>query len=420
LKKIDVRIGEVVEHRAKELTKLCCELVQAKGENPPGDVSEVAQVVENFLQTEGISYQRFEPAEGHVNVVATLGRGKPSLILCGHIDVVPAGDFSKWDVDPYEAIIQEGKILGRGTTDQKGGVAAMLMAVAVLKNFEESLAGRVTVATVSDEEAVGPGGALWLLENRKLSGNACLITEPTGQVDGEYSIVGGERGNCWFRIMAHGKPAHGSTPALGRNAIFMLTEFLPKLKALESAAVRVPEDAMTLVQNGRNQLRRVAENQNVHAGSLARALNHYTTNVGLISGGTKVNIVPEKCEAEVDIRVPVGGNPDAVEEFVRSVMPENIEYEIIKKTLPSYTPATHQLTKAVQQGARQVLGYRPPTIYWAYTSDAHFFREILRVPTVTFGPGYTELAHAYNEFVYASDVLNMAKVYVNAIVNLLT
>jgi len=417
LKKLELQLSELIGKREKELSKFCCELIQAKGENPPGDVSETANVIENFLKNEGIEYQTFEPAEGHVSVVAWVGRGKPSLILCGHIDVVPAGDLSRWSAHPYIGQIREGKILGRGATDQKGGVAAMLMAVAAVKNFEKELSGKITVASVSDEEAKGPGGALWLLQNKKLSGNACLITEPTGYLNSEYSIVGGERGTCWLRIKARGKPAHGSTPVLGRNAILMLTDFLPRLKALESEAVRVPKDAETLVRNGRKELRRVAERQGVSASSLTRALDHYTTSLGLINGGTKVNIVPERCEAEVDIRVPPGGNPDGVEEFVRSIAPENIEFEVINRTLPSFTPATQPLTKTVQQSAQRVFGYKPSATYMAATSDAHYFRELLGVPTVAFGPGYGELAHAYNEFVYAEDVLKMAKVYASVIVN---
>jgi succinyl-diaminopimelate desuccinylase len=420
LKKLSVKIDKVLEHRAKELTQLCCQLVRVKSENPPGDVTEVAHVIENFLNAEGINYQTFEPSKGHVSIKATLGQGEPSLILCGHIDVVPAGDLSKWDANPYEGLIKHGKILGRGTTDQKGGVAAMLMAIAALKDLEENLNGKVTVASVSDEEAPGPGGARWLLKNKELNGNACIITEPTGHLDDKYSIVGGERGNCWLRITAYGKPAHGSTPALGKNAIHILTEFLSKLKVLESTGVRIPKDAEMLIQNGRKQLQKTAERQNVPGGSLTRVLNHYTANVGVINGGTKVNMVPEKCAAEVDIRVPAGGNPDAVEEIVRCIMPENFECEVINKASPSFTAATHPLTKAVQWSAKRVLGYRPTATYMAYTSDAHYFREILGVPTVSFGPGYSELAHAYNEYVYVKDVLNMAKVYADVIVNLST
>jgi len=418
LKKIEPQFSKLIEKREKELNKLCCELIQAKSENPPGDVSEAAKGIERFLQTEGISYQTFEPAEGHVSVVATVGRGKPSLILCGHIDVVPAGDLSRWDVPPYEGLIKQGKIFGRGASDQKGGVAAMLMAAAAVKDFEDNLSGKITVACVSDEEAKGPGGVQWLLQNKRLSGSACLITEPTGYLDGEYSVVGGERGTFWVKIKAHGKPAHGSKPVIGRNAIIMVTEFVQKLKALECEAVAVPKEAEALVRNGRKQLRRVAERQGVPTNSLTRTLDHYTTSLGLINGGTKVNVVPELCMAEVDIRVPVGGSPNGVEEFLRSLVPENVEYEVINRTLPSFTPAAHPLTGAVQQSAKQVFGYKPSTTYMAATSDAHYFRELLGVPTVAFGPGYEEVIHTYNEFVYAKDVLNMAKTYANVIASL--
>ena len=408
---------KIIENREQELSKLCSKLIQAKGENPPGNVSETANIIEQFLETEGINHRRFEPTKGHASVTATVGKGKPSLILCGHIDVVPAGDFARWGFHPYKGEIKEGKIMGRGATDQKGGVAAMLIAFAAVKEFESEIQSTITAASVSDEEALGPGGALWLLRNKKLTGNVCLITEPTGRLDDAYSIVAGERGTCWLKIRAHGKPAHGSKPALGKNAITMLTMFLPKLKVLESLAVKVPKDAERLVKNGKNELSQVAKRKGIPTGNLSRALNHYTVNVGTIAGGTKVNIVPENCEAEIDIRVPPGGHPSGVEEFVRSVLPQDLTYEIVNRIMPSYTSAENSLVRTIQQGACRVFGYKPRATYMAATSDAHHFREILGVSTVAFGPGYLELAHAYDEFVYAKDLVNMAKVYANVIAN---
>lgn len=410
---------KLIEKRQTDLKELCSKLIQAKSENPPGDVSKAAQVIEHFLKNEGIKYQTFEPVKGHKSVVATLGKGRPKLILCGHIDVVPAGDITKWSMNPYKGEIEDGKLYGRGASDMKGGVAAMLMALAVAKQYENELAGKVSVVSVSDEEAQGPGGALWLLQKKKLWGDVCLITEPTSYLDERYSIVGGERGTCWLRITAYGKPAHGSTPALGRNAIEMLTDFLPKLRALEVDAVKTPKDAEPLIRNGRKELQRVAKKQGVPANSLTRTLTHYTVNLGVIRGGTKTNVVPEKCETEIDIRVPAGGHPDGVEEFVRSLLPEKLEYEVINRTMPSHTPADHSFIKVIQRGAQEVFGYTPAATYIAATSDAHFFRELLGIPTVAFGPGYGELAHAYDEFVYLKDVGNMAKVYANVVTNIL-
>jgi len=416
LKKLGAKMAQIIDKRQNELTRLCCELVQAKSENPPGDVSEAAGVVKDFLKKEGISFQTYEPEKGHVSVIGAVGKGKPSLVLCGHIDVVPAGDASKWTVPPYKGEVKLGKLYGRGSTDQKAGVAAQLMAAAVAKEFENELHGRVTVANVPDEEAQGPAGVIWLVQNKKLTGDACLITEPTGYLDGHYSIVAGERGTCWLRITAIGKPEHGSVPARGRNAIEMLTSFLPNLKILGAEPVETPENAEVLVRNGEKEQRRLAKKDGISpASKLVNTLTHYTVNVGVINGGTKTNVVPEKCETEVDIRVPVGGRPDGVLEFVRSVLPEHFEVSVINKTLPSYTPADDSLVKAIQKGARPVFGYTPAPTYMPATTDAHFFRNLLGIPAMSFGPGCGELAHTYDEFVYVKDIKSVTKVYANVI-----
>ena len=415
MKGLRAKIAKHVEDHEQDLIDLCCRLIQAEGENPPGDVSKVASVVEHFLQNKAISHERFEPAKGHASIVASIGKRRPTLILCGHIDVVPAGDISRWTFHPYKAQVRDGKVLGRGATDMKGGAAAMLMAIAVLKDFEDALSGTVVVASVSDEEAPGPGGTSWLLENKKLSGDACLITEPTGYLEGDYSIVAGERGACWLKITAHGKPSHGSRPMLGKNAILRLTNFLPKLKILEESAVKIPNGAKPLIRGGKTALAKVARKSGIPTKSLTKALDHYTVNVGTLAGGTKVNVVPEKCEAEVDIRVPVGGNPDGVEDFVRNILPENFECQIVNRTMPSYTLVSAPIIKVLQNHAQRVFGYKPLATFMTATSDAHSFREQLGIPTVSFGPGYEELAHTYDEFVYAEDVVNMAKVYANVV-----
>ena len=150
-----------------------------------------------------------------------------------------------------------------------------------------------------------------------------------------------------------------------------------------------------------------------------KTMDHYTVNLGTIRGGTKTNVVPERCEAEFDIRVPAGGNPDAVEEFVKLILPEDFEYEVFNRALASYTPADEPLVKTLQTNAKATLGYKTPALYMAATSDAHTFRELLKIPTVSFGPGYSEANHAYNEFVHAKDVVNAMKVYAHTIVDYL-
>ncbi len=420
LKTVSEKMTKFIENNREELNRLCSRLIQARSENPPGDVSDAAHIAEDFLTQHGISCQKIEPEKGHISIIGTVGKGRPSLILCGHIDVVPAGDASRWRVAPYEGAVENGRLYGRGATDQKGGVAAMLMASAAAEEYANAIGGKVTVACVPDEEAQGPAGVSWLLENKKLTGDMCLITEPTGYLDEKYTVVAGERGSYWIKLVANGKPAHGSTPALGRNAIEMINAFLPQLKALEMDSVQTPKDAEQIVKNGMKELARVAKKQGIPAEELSKTLTHYTVNVGIIRGGTKTNVVPERCEAEVDIRIPAGGRPEGLEEFLRCMLPEKMEYEIIHKTLPSYTPPDNQLIKTLQESVKQVLGYNPVARCMPATSDAHFFREALSIPTGSFGPGYEELLHAYDEFVQVKDVESAAKVYAQTIAEILS
>jgi succinyl-diaminopimelate desuccinylase len=419
LTNLNQKTALILERYEKGIVHFCSQLIQAGGENPPGDVSKVAEVVEAFLIEQGVSFNRYEPAKGHINIVATIGKGKPTIILCGHIDVVPAGDLTKWNSPPYSGKIEEGTIVGRGASDMKGGIAAMFAAAAALKQVEKELGGTAVFAAVCDEEAMGPGGAIWLLKNHKLNGDVCLITEPTGYLHSGYSIIAGERGNLWVRLTVKGKPAHGSTTAFGKNAILALTRFINKMYVIEKTAVKTPKDARTLVRNGKIDMTRIANSMGVEPQELKRTMDHYTVNLGTIQGGTKVNIVPERCEAEFDIRVPAGGNPDAVEEFIKFILPKDFMYEVINRTLASYTSPDEPLIKILQTHAKDALGYKPPALYMAATSDAHTFREILKVPTVSFGPGYGEVNHAYNEFVHVKDMIDAMMVYTHTIIDYL-
>ena len=420
MKELNQKVEKFLKQYEKDVVNFCSRLVQAGGENPPGDVSNAAEVIETFLGKHGISYKRLEPVKGHANIIATVGKSRPKIILCGHVDIVPAGNPKNWKIPPYSGKIEDGKIFGRGASDMKGGIASMLTAGAVLKHIEDKLGGTAVFAAVCDEEAMGPAGAIWLLKNHKLDGDVCLITEPTGYLHSGYSVIAGERGNLWIRLIAKGKPAHGATPAFGENAILALTKFLKKLDALEKMEVKTPDDAKILARNGKIDLAKIAKGMGIKPKEITRSMDHYTINVGILRGGTKVNIVPERCEAEIDIRVPVGGNPDAVEEFVKLILPENFDYEIINRTLASYTPANEPLIRSLQKYGKSVLGYKPPALYMTATSDAHSFRESLGIPTVSFGPGYGEVNHAYNEFVYAKDVVNATKVYAHTIMDYLS
>lgn len=302
----------------------------------------------------------------------------------------------------------------------KGGLAAMLMALAAVKQIEAELPGKVTGAIVCDEETGGDNGAKWLVENRKLSGNACLLAEPSAYMAAGYAIDVGERGVCWLRFTALGKPAHGSSPMMGKNAILAITNFLPKLKVIEKIKVRSPKAAVPLIVNGKKILSKIAKKNNIPTNTMRGILDHYTVNIGTIAGGTKVNVVPEKCSAEADFRIPIGGSKKEIESNIRKILPKDIGYEVVQESIPSYTSAYDLFVKVIETNVLRVFGSKPPTmVIWA-TSDAWRFRKILGIPTATFGPGFIEKAHSYDEMVPAEDVVRSAKVYANVIVDYLT
>ncbi|MEM3737416.1 MAG: ArgE/DapE family deacylase [Candidatus Bathyarchaeia archaeon] len=408
---IEEELVHIIDRKREELLKLCCNLVKARSENPPGDVSEAASVAEEYLRNEGLKVEVYEPEKGRLNLLATVGEGKRTLILNGHIDVVPTGDAAEWSFPPLLGEIREGRILGRGTSDMKSGVASIVGAVSALSKFEDEMPGRVLVTLVCDEETGGVKGTRWLADEDLLKGDACLIAECTGREKTGYAIEAGERGILWIHLKARGKPAHGSTPMLGKNAILMMMEALSRLRGIDELKVVMPSEAEELVIAGCKFFAKgVGDCRNGVVG-LERLLDHYSMNVGTIRGGTKTNVVPESCEADLDIRIPLGGSRDQVERYLASCLPEDFEYEVKNFAPPSYTPSKSELVEIVKGVAETFLGYPPPAIIIPACSDAHIIREKLGIPVLSFGPGYSDLAHVRDEYVKAEDVVNFAKIY---------
>lgn len=96
LKALNRKVDNYIQAHASELLNLCCDLIKAKSENPPGDVSNPTQIAQTFMEQKGIAYEKVEPRPGRINTIASIGSGRKTLILCGHVDTVPAGDESKW------------------------------------------------------------------------------------------------------------------------------------------------------------------------------------------------------------------------------------------------------------------------------------------------------------------------------------
>ena len=414
------KVQRLIDERREEILQLCSDMVRIPSENPPGDMGEMASFLRGFLEERGFAVEAYEPEKGRINLVARIGSGEPTLILNGHMDVVPAGDRERWDFPPYCGELREGKILGRGATDMKGGLTSLIAAFVAVSQAVGDLPGTLVLTIVPDEETGGEYGSRWLVETGKVRGEACLIGEPTSMVG---SFVG-EKGICWLRLSARGVPAHGSLPMLGENAIEKLAAAFPILHTIEREEVEIPEDVREIVEaskalyRGMLADRGLADEAKLEA--VAGALDHSTVNIGVIKGGSKVNIVPESCSADVDVRVPVGTTPakvrDRVVELLRERGLADIECELVSYSNPNYTSPSERIYTLLSRNAKDILGIDLKPLFVTGATDGRFFR-LGGIPAINYGPGELALAHAYNEYVRAEDVIRAAKVIAGTIVD---
>ena len=180
----------------EELNELVSQLIQIPSVTSSSSISEVAVFTKSWLEENGVDASITEDVEGYPIVMAEIGKGEKTIMLNGHMDVVPVGEESRWTVGPFSGKIANGKIYGRGTTDMKAGLAIMMM---LMKELKGKVNCRISFVAVSDEETGGFNCSKHLAEEYKP--DLVLVPEPTG-----LSSIGiGEKGVCHIRIITRGK-----------------------------------------------------------------------------------------------------------------------------------------------------------------------------------------------------------------------
>ena len=268
------------------------ELVAEESVNPPGDTRGPAQVIAQKLGEYGIPCQEISVHQLHKSLLASIGNGSKSLLFNAHLDTVPIGSPEEWTVDPFHEPPHAGVLYGRGCADDKGGAAAMVMAVCALQHCGIRLQGRLTVNPVADEENGGENGVKYLLEQ------GILRPEPDMVVVGEITsndVAIVHKGLIWFEITSRGKTAHASTPWDGINAIGKMIGFLHKLE------------------------RYYQEELPRHTSTLTPPASY---NIGTITGGPRVNVVPDICTVMLDRRILPEESLEMAESELRLLLEE--------------------------------------------------------------------------------------------------
>ncbi len=376
-----------------EVLRFARALIAAPSENPGGSEDEAVAVAESICIGFGAATTIVRSEAGRPSVIASLGSGaRPKLAWNGHLDVVPAGAADTWTHGPWDGHVEDGRLIGRGAADMKGPVGAALAAAAAITHAGITLAGTLDLHLAADEELAGVHGTKVLWERGFLDQDAAIVGEPS-----DLRLGLAERGGAWFTATARGRAAHGSQPHLGVNAITSMARFL----------LRLPE---------------VLPDVEHHL------CGRPTVNAALIAGGSAPNVVPDRCEVDIDRRIiPGETDPAAIREpFLRLAAalaaehPEvDIDVQLREWTDAAEAPADSLIADAARAAVAAVRGQTPPDVGFTGITDARFYINEAKIPAVILGPGSLSVAHTANESVQVADLVDAARVYARIFVSFL-
>ncbi|MFP8958439.1 ArgE/DapE family deacylase [Natrialbaceae archaeon A-CW3] len=393
------RVESAVEDCSDELLSFAADLVAIR--SIPGDEGPAQERVRERLEAFGLAVEEIHPTdvkdlESHdeyiepetpygdrPNLLATRpGTGDgPSLLFNGHVDVVPEGDRDAWSFDPFAGSVEDGRLLGRGASDMKGGVAAMIFAVAALERAGIELAGDLSINTVIEEEYGGSGGTLASVL-AGVDADAVVIPEPT-----DFDTWIANDGVSYFRVTVEGKGAHAAETDAGVNAV---SKLLPIYHALEA----LHDERKTTVHD------ELFEEWHEHTVSL---------NLGTIRGGEWVSSVPDEAILEARIsHAPAETRAeihDVVERTVSEAAagdpwlaehPPDVEWFGWRGSSAKVDPG-EPIVEAVERVVDDVLGRESHAKGFPGGIDTRFFVNEADTPAICFGPGAYNI-HGTDEY----------------------
>jgi acetylornithine deacetylase len=375
-----------------DVTRLLADLVAIPSVNPmgrplvgPGFLETgMSAYLERWFQELGVPVERQEVSPGRDNLIArfTPPGARPTLLFDAHQDTVPVEGMT---IEPFRPVIDGGRMYGRGACDIKGGMAAMLTAFARLVRERPKGAAAVVLACTVDEEYTHTGSSR--LAESSHGADLAIVAEPT-----ELQIVNCHKGAVRWKIRANGVACHSSTPRLGDNAIYRMAKVVAALEA--------------------------------HAGELSATSGHPvlgspTLSVGRIEGGQSVNVVPDRCEIEIDRRVIPGETPadcvTLVEIFLKERLGSLNGLEFLPPwvRMPALSPESSNSDRwlaPIREAIVRTTGSEPAVTGVPYGTDAGPLGAT-GLPCLVFGPGDIAQAHTKAEWVELEQVRQAADAY---------
>lgn len=381
------KILDLGEKYRKDVSRFLSDIVSIKSLS--GEEKEVAQRIKKEMEDLEFDEVFIDPLG---NVIGKIGKGSTVIAYDGHIDVVDV-DVSAWDTPPFEAKIIDEKIYGRGSCDQKGGVASLVYSGRILK--ELGLEDDFTfyfVGSVMEEDSDGLPW-LYILKEDKIKPEIVVLTEPTN-----LKIARGHRGRMEIGVKTHGLSAHGSAPERGVNAIYKMARLIFEIEKLNN---------------------RLKYDEFLGKGTVA------VTDVR--SKSPSLCAIPYECSIHLDRRLTQGEDKElALAEIKAFVKDEDTEVFVHMYERPSYTGLVypmekyyptwtisndHPAVKGAVDGFKGLFGKDPIVDKWVFSTNGVAIKGLMGVDCIGFGPGNEVYAHAPNEFVPIDDLVKAMEFY---------
>ncbi len=384
------KVLERANNYKEDMSKFLRDMIRIPSES----CNEKTVVLRIKEEMEKVGFDRVE-IDAMGNVLGFIGHGKHVIAMDAHIDTVGIGDINLWKYNPYEGYEDENIILGRGGSDQEGGMASMVYAGKIIKelNLENDYTLIVT-GTVQEEDC---DGLCWqyIINEDKIKPEFVVITEPTS-----CNIYRGHRGRMEIKVTTNGLSCHGSAPERGDNAIFKMAPILNELKALH-------ENLM--------------DNKFLGKGSLTVSEIFFTS--------PSRCAVADSCTISIDRRLTDGETFDYALEQIRrlpAVKAAKAKVEMYTYERPAYTglvyptesyfptwviPEDHEICKNAVQCYEELFDKKPLVDKWTFSTNGVSIMGRYGIPCIGFGPGHEDEAHAPNEKTFKGELVQCAAMY---------
>ena len=390
LRKIDEKYGD-------ETINLCRKLIQTKSLS--GMEDGISFLISRHMQKLGYDRVEIDKVGNVIGIMEGEANSAHPLLFDGHMDTVGEGLSSSWDYNPYSATSVDGIIHGRGASDMKGGLAAMIMACSLIKDCLGRLSNDLMMVCVVHEEDCEGFGVRKVLE--KYGRPKCVVLGEATNL----SLAIGHRGRVELEIETKGRTAHGSVPDRGINAIYEMMPVIQRIKAVKKA--------------------------HYHP-----FLGYSSVSVNRIwCSPDETPIIPDSCTIVVDRRT-------VLRETKQSILSEGLSYlgdikgdvrianrkitcytgysETVEQYFPAWiTPPEHEIVKIAKEHLGVALGRSIPLSKWSFSTDGTYTAGVEKIPTIGFGPGEEKFAHTPEDQVKKSDILESLKGYVALAIGLM-